>query len=211
VCDSPSEDKESLEEKSESEEDESSTWSTTLAPRHSEQDSSGEPSVISCLKQFTAIELLTGNNKVGCETCTKRAGASANGRVIVLLVCCFLTFELCPGKVVCTNFTKQLLVSAPPGILTLHLKRFEVCGSQFRKVSKSVDFPLILDLASVCSVKCKVRFLAECSVSKTTSNSVVEPANCEKRPIQDLVRSLRSGRAPWHDQWWSLRCLHQGT
>jgi hypothetical protein len=80
--DSPSDDKESPEEQSEGEEDESSTWSTTLAPRHSEHDTSGEPSVISCLKQFTAIELLTGNNKVGCETCTKRAGMSANGRAI---------------------------------------------------------------------------------------------------------------------------------
>lgn len=42
----------------------------TLAPR--EYTTSGICSVVSCLNQFTAQELLTVNNKVGCEACTER-------------------------------------------------------------------------------------------------------------------------------------------
>ena len=42
---------------------------TTLAPRY--QPSSKECSVMSCLHQFTAAELLTGSNKVSCKMCTK--------------------------------------------------------------------------------------------------------------------------------------------
>lgn len=34
----------------------------------------GECSVESCLNQFTALEMMTGNNVVACEECTKRAG-----------------------------------------------------------------------------------------------------------------------------------------
>ena len=33
--------------------------------------SAGECSIQSCLHQFTAAELLTGNNKFGCKNCTK--------------------------------------------------------------------------------------------------------------------------------------------
>ena len=33
----------------------------------------GEFSIQSCLNQFTAQELMTGNNKVGCEACTEKA------------------------------------------------------------------------------------------------------------------------------------------
>ena len=33
----------------------------------------GEFSIQSCLNQFTALELMTGNNKVGCEACTAKA------------------------------------------------------------------------------------------------------------------------------------------
>ena len=45
-------------------------WSATLSPRYQCDD--GECSIQSCLNQFTAIELMTGNNKVGCENCTQR-------------------------------------------------------------------------------------------------------------------------------------------
>ncbi|KAF4518120.1 hypothetical protein B566_EDAN007822 [Ephemera danica] len=126
----------------EEDEDENSVlWSQTLAPRPPPCEQEGDCSIQSCLNQFAAIELLTGNNRVSCKTCTQRAGKSAQ------------------GKTVCTNSTKQLLVSAPPAILTLHLKRFEVYGSRFRKVSRTVSFPLLLDLAPICSTKCRSRLL----------------------------------------------------
>lgn len=32
----------------------------------------GEPSIHMCLNDFTALELLTGSNKVTCEVCTSR-------------------------------------------------------------------------------------------------------------------------------------------
>ncbi|KAJ8894018.1 hypothetical protein PR048_006628 [Dryococelus australis] len=47
-----------------------SSWSHTLAQRY--QCEEGDTSVQSCLSQFTAVELMTGNNKVGCENCTQR-------------------------------------------------------------------------------------------------------------------------------------------
>jgi ubiquitin carboxyl-terminal hydrolase 16/45 len=46
------------------------TWSATVLPRYQCDD--GECSIQSCLNQFTALELMTGNNKVGCENCTQR-------------------------------------------------------------------------------------------------------------------------------------------
>lgn len=92
-----------------------------------------ECSVQSCLGQFTALELLTGNNKVGCETCTERL----NGK---------------NGKTVYTNATKRFLVSSPPPVLILHLKRFQLGPRcMFRKMSKHVDFPTLLDLAPFCA------------------------------------------------------------
>jgi ubiquitin carboxyl-terminal hydrolase 16/45 len=45
------------------------SWSATLLPRYQCDD--GECSIQSCLNQFTALELMTGNNKVGCEKCTQ--------------------------------------------------------------------------------------------------------------------------------------------
>lgn len=79
-------------------------WSSTIMPRY--QCEEGECSVQSCLNQFTACELLTNNNKVGCDVCTKRNGVA--------------------NKTVYTNATKQLLVCNPPAVLILHLKRFQV-------------------------------------------------------------------------------------
>ncbi|XP_049876008.1 ubiquitin carboxyl-terminal hydrolase 16 [Pectinophora gossypiella] len=103
-----------------------------LSPRYvCDED---ECSIQSCLSQFTALELLTGNNKVGCETCTERI----NGK---------------DGKTVYTNATKRFLVSSPPAILILHLKRFQIGPRcMFRKMSKHVDFPTVLDLAPFCAM-----------------------------------------------------------
>ncbi|XP_051880595.1 ubiquitin carboxyl-terminal hydrolase 45 isoform X2 [Pristis pectinata] len=54
-----------------------------------------------------------------------------------------------------TNARKQMLISAVPPILNLHLKRFHQAGLSLRKVNKHVDFPLVLDLAPFCSSNCK--------------------------------------------------------
>uniref|UniRef100_H0VGH6 Ubiquitin carboxyl-terminal hydrolase n=1 Tax=Cavia porcellus TaxID=10141 RepID=H0VGH6_CAVPO len=54
-----------------------------------------------------------------------------------------------------TTARKQLLISAVPAILILHLKRFHQAGMSLRKVNRHVDFPLMLDLAPFCSATCK--------------------------------------------------------
>lgn len=77
----------------------------TVSARYQCDD--GECSIQSCLNQFTACELMTGNNKVRCENCTKNINGEG-------------------GKGVDTNATKQLLIFNPPAILILHLKRFQV-------------------------------------------------------------------------------------
>lgn len=110
-------------------------WSSTIAPRHHCSD--GECSVQSCLNNFTAVELMTGNNKVACDACSERI----NGK---------------DGKTINTNATKLFLISSPPAVLILHLKRFQV-GPRclFRKMNKHVEFPFVLDLASYCASKVK--------------------------------------------------------
>ncbi|XP_053448303.1 ubiquitin carboxyl-terminal hydrolase 45 isoform X2 [Nycticebus coucang] len=106
---------------------------------------SKECSVQSCLYQFTSMELLIGNNKLLCENCTEKKQkyqketSSAERK----------------AEGVYTNARKQLLISAVPAILILHLKRFHQAGLSLRKVNRHVDFPLTLDLAPFCSATCK--------------------------------------------------------
>ncbi|KAK0091460.1 hypothetical protein PV326_003198, partial [Microctonus aethiopoides] len=98
----------------------------------------GDFSIQSCLNQFTACELMTDSNRVGCEACTarenKKNGSNNNN-----------------SKMICTPSTKQYLISRVPPVLILHLKRFQ--SQRYggaRKVIKHVTFPTILDLAPVC-------------------------------------------------------------
>ncbi|XP_004524965.1 ubiquitin carboxyl-terminal hydrolase 45 [Ceratitis capitata] len=114
-----------------------SDWSTTIAPRYQCED--GECSVQSCLNNFTGVELMTGNNKVGCENCTKRINGTDP-----------------KAKTVNTNATKQFLISSPPAVLILHLKRFQL-GPRciFRKLTRGVSFPMVLDIAPFCGSKVK--------------------------------------------------------
>ncbi|XP_071051773.1 ubiquitin carboxyl-terminal hydrolase 16/45 [Onthophagus taurus] len=116
--------------KMDEDEDDSDMWMETMAPRY--QCEEGECSVQSCLNQFTACELMTSNNKVSCELCTKRHGGADK-------------------KTVYTNAHKQLLIYNPPAVLILHLKRFQVYHYRPTKVSKHVAFPMVLDLAPYLS------------------------------------------------------------
>jgi len=47
--------------------------------------------------------------------------------------------------------TKQMLIYAPPAVLTLHLKRFEQVGPTLRRLSRHVNFSELLDLTPYCS------------------------------------------------------------
>uniref|UniRef100_A0A3P9AJI5 Ubiquitin carboxyl-terminal hydrolase n=1 Tax=Esox lucius TaxID=8010 RepID=A0A3P9AJI5_ESOLU len=112
---------------------------------HSYTPCSKECSVQSCLHQFTSVELLMGNNKLLCESCTERRqkqlrkSSSAEKKT----------------EKVYTSARKQMLISILPPVVTLHLKRFHQAGMNVRKVNRHVDFPLILDLAPFCSASCK--------------------------------------------------------
>ncbi|NXX83864.1 UBP45 hydrolase, partial [Urocolius indicus] len=107
--------------------------------------SSKECSVQSCLYQFTSVELLMGNNKLLCESCTERKQKYQKKTNS--------TEKKMEG--VYTNARKQLLISSVPAVLILHLKRFHQAGLSLRKVNRHVDFPLILDLAPFCAASCK--------------------------------------------------------
>ncbi|XP_016007480.2 ubiquitin carboxyl-terminal hydrolase 45 isoform X1 [Rousettus aegyptiacus] len=106
---------------------------------------SKECSVQSCLYQFTSMELLMGNNKLLCENCTEKKQKYQRETSS--------TEKKTEGAY--TNARKQLLISAVPTILILHLKRFHQAGLSLRKVNRHVDFPLMLDLAPFCSATCK--------------------------------------------------------
>ncbi|XP_067882079.1 ubiquitin carboxyl-terminal hydrolase 45 isoform X2 [Heterodontus francisci] len=104
-----------------------------------------ECSLQSCLSQFTSVDLLMGNNKLLCEKCTekkqkqhKKSHSSEK-----------------KSEHMYTNARKQMLISAVPPILNLHLKRFHQTGLSLRKINRHVDFPLVLDLAPFCSSNCK--------------------------------------------------------
>ncbi|XP_054002607.1 ubiquitin carboxyl-terminal hydrolase 45 isoform X6 [Hylaeus anthracinus] len=93
----------------------------------------GECSIQSCLNQFTALELMSGSNKVSCEACTAREIKVRENY-----------------KMICTPSTKQYLISSVPAVLILHLKRFQAQRVDFRKVTRHVSFPIVLDLAPIC-------------------------------------------------------------
>ncbi|XP_076297664.1 ubiquitin specific protease 16/45 isoform X3 [Lasioglossum baleicum] len=93
----------------------------------------GECSIQSCLNQFTALELMDGSNKVSCEACTARERKVKEN-----------------SKMICTPSTKQYLISRVPAVLILHLKRFQAQRIDFRKVTRHVSFPILLDLAPIC-------------------------------------------------------------
>ncbi|XP_064615598.1 ubiquitin carboxyl-terminal hydrolase 16-like [Liolophura sinensis] len=99
-----------------------------------------ECSVMSSLHHFTSAELLTGNNKFGCEKCTKKQKA-AKGK----------------SEMVYRNASKHYLIFSPPAVLTLHFKRFEQIGYNSRKVNSHVDFTFLLDLSPFCSSLCQGR------------------------------------------------------
>ena len=144
---------------------------TSIAPRYRTQP--GECSVYSCLTQFTAPELLTGNNKWACEKCTKLkrdeklARREANNN---RLQCNDYNSDTSTdinqtsdnavrdtsqrtdkNEMVYSNASKQLLVFCPPPVLTIHLKRFQQTMANLRKVNRHVQFPIVLDLAPFCS------------------------------------------------------------
>ncbi|XP_065816085.1 ubiquitin carboxyl-terminal hydrolase 16 isoform X1 [Labrus bergylta] len=111
----------------------------TLATRMSPEKQ--ECSVQSCLFQFTEVETLTQNNSLLCVTCTKRQpNTDRSGG---------------SKKNIYTDALKQMLISSPPPVLTLHLKRFQQNGYSICKVNRHVEFPFILDLAPFCGVKSK--------------------------------------------------------
>ncbi|KAL0984660.1 hypothetical protein UPYG_G00144850 [Umbra pygmaea] len=112
---------------------------------HSYTPCSKECSVQSCLHQFTSVELLMGNNKLLCESCTERRQKQLRNS----------TSSEKKAEKVYTSARKQMLISALPPVVTLHLKRFHQAGMNLRKVNRHVDFPLILDLSPFCSASCK--------------------------------------------------------
>ncbi|CAI6357829.1 unnamed protein product [Macrosiphum euphorbiae] len=96
-----------------------------------------ECSVLTCLNQFTASEIMSDDNTIACKRCTEQHKKTNVEKKI--------------------NFqsTIQMLISSPPAILILHLKRFQMCNSTTRKMTTNVSFQWILDIAPYCSVKCQ--------------------------------------------------------
>uniref|UniRef100_A0A673LVX8 Ubiquitin carboxyl-terminal hydrolase n=1 Tax=Sinocyclocheilus rhinocerous TaxID=307959 RepID=A0A673LVX8_9TELE len=82
---------------------------------------------------------------------------------MLIITCCIVFMYVSDKKAekVYTSARKQMLISALPPVVTLHLKRFHQAGMNLRKVNRHVDFPLLLDLAPFCSVTCKNLGLGE--------------------------------------------------
>ncbi|KAF7699730.1 ubiquitin carboxyl-terminal hydrolase 16 [Silurus meridionalis] len=93
-----------------------------------------ESSVESSLYLFTQVEQLSDSNSLMCVTCSKKHGTK---------------------KKIYTEAKMQVLISTPPPVLTLHLKRFQQMGYRSCKVNRHIQFPQVLDLGPYCSAKCK--------------------------------------------------------
>jgi ubiquitin carboxyl-terminal hydrolase 16/45 len=117
----------------------------SLAHRRSSTTDEESCSLQSFLLKFTSPELLTGNNKFGCEHCTRSAYPKLNSNASSL------PKEM---KTVYTQATKQYLICELPAVLTIHLKRFQQHGFRLEKVNKHVNFPLELDMAPYTSKMC---------------------------------------------------------
>ena len=117
---------------------------TSIAPRYHAQ--TGECTIQSCLAQFTAPELLTGPNKWACDKCTRLHAEMTPESTTE-----DNTTENTKPKTIYSNASKQLLIFCPPGVLTIHLKRFQQTMYNLRKVNKHVGFPITLNLAPFCS------------------------------------------------------------
>jgi len=73
---------------------------------------------------------------------------------VIILILFFI--ETNEEKSIYFPSTLQMLISSPPAILILHLKRFQMSNSTTCKVTRNVSFQWILDIAPYCSVKCQV-------------------------------------------------------
>ncbi len=91
-------------------------------------------SLQSFLLKFTSPEFLTGNNKFGCENCTRSSYRKLNSNNTNCVPKDF--------KTIYTQAVKQYLICELPAILTIHLKRFQQQGFRLEKVNKHVNFPL---------------------------------------------------------------------
>ncbi|XP_073524436.1 ubiquitin carboxyl-terminal hydrolase 16 [Phyllobates terribilis] len=107
-------------------------------------------SVLACLDHFTRKESLAGSNQLLCTTCTQRQAKTVKNNTKG------------DKKFVYTNAKKQMLVSVPPPILTLHLKRFQQNGFNLHKLNKHIKFPEVIDLAPFCNAKCKTICDGDC-------------------------------------------------
>ncbi|XP_069616918.1 ubiquitin carboxyl-terminal hydrolase 16 [Ranitomeya imitator] len=107
-------------------------------------------SVLACLDHFTRKESLAGSNQLLCNTCTRRQAKTVKNNTKG------------DKKFVYTNAKKQMLVSVPPPILTLHLKRFQQNGFNLHKLNKHIKFTEVIDLAPFCNTKCKTICDGDC-------------------------------------------------
>uniref|UniRef100_A0A914VHP8 Ubiquitin carboxyl-terminal hydrolase n=1 Tax=Plectus sambesii TaxID=2011161 RepID=A0A914VHP8_9BILA len=105
-----------------------------------------------CLKQFVAVENLTGKNRYECERCC----LPANKKIREAKSASSKKSDAAMG-LKNVDATKRYLVYSPPAVLTIHLKRFQqtpigrLGRMSTRKLSGRVEFPFLLDLAPFCS------------------------------------------------------------
>jgi len=114
-------------------------FSTATKPSSSSTTTSsstrGFYSIERCLDEFTAPDLLFGENAYGCLHCTKAAGRPVPND----------DEDSSNFDMIKTRATKQFRFRRAPRILTLHVKRFQSFGSISRKISSPMRFSPELD------------------------------------------------------------------
>lgn len=74
-----------------------------------------------------------------------------------MIILILLFIEANEEKSIYFQSTLQMLISSPPAVLILHLKRFQMSNNSTTcKITRNVSFQWILDIAPYCSVKCRV-------------------------------------------------------
>jgi len=173
----------------------------------------GECSVESCLNQFTALELMTGSNKVVCEACTAREKKVKKSDSLRFLKKLGIFKEICKNHYSVTFFFSSSRVSK---IISYF---FYLLLESRRPVENGVHFEYqaIPHFSSTSGID---------TTSKEISNAESRfPEGFQARVVSDIARlgtglhksqktstlcALWGRRTQWNCSWWSLCCLCQG-
>lgn len=100
------------------------------------------------LQKFRSKEQLAGDNSYRCETCKQR-----------------------------TRATKESFIRKLPKVLVIHLKRFDFCSLDLKKIQSQVSFPFLLRIPSSVRISCLAQVCSYSSLSLAPLVLLIPPSS----------------------------------